>query len=120
MTHQQRADRVAELIEEKLGIRGKSLERKLRRAGRILPRSFHRDGTTMVDALRLQASPRLSRMIDDSEVQRAFSACEKYLSAIDPWDRRKGKLVGFFAGNAVNLIAVSAAVMAVLIWRGYL
>lgn len=120
MTYQQRADRIAELIEERLGIRGKSLERKLHKAGRLLPRAIQRDGAKLVEALRLQQSPKMARLINEDEVQKAFQACERYLSEIDPWERRKAAAISFLSTNAFNLAAIAAVVVVVLVWRGYL
>ena len=120
MTHQERADRVAEMIEQHLGIRGKSLENKLRRAGRMLPKSIHQNAAVLVDAVRLQNSPKLARRIDETSVENAYDICEKYLSAVNAADRRKGKLISFLSTNALNLIVITAAVIAVLMWRGFL
>lgn len=120
MTHQERVENISRMLEDQLGIRGKTLEGKLRRAGRLLPVSVHRDAKTLIDAIGLQGSPKLSRMIDEPSVVQAYDACNSYLSGIDPWDRRKGKLVGFLSTNVLNLLLISAAVFAVLIWRGFI
>lgn len=118
MTYQEYCDRISGLMDEHLGVRGKTLEKKMVKAGRLLPKSFHRDGEILIAALNYETSPKLARMIDDGEVQRAFQACEKYLSEVDPWDRRKNKMVGVLSTNAYNLIVISALVVGVMIWRG--
>lgn len=120
MTYQEQADHIAELIEAQLGIRGKGLERKMRKAGRMLPRSMHNQARMILDATRLEHSPKLSRQIDGDRVSKAFGILEKYLSEVDPWDRRKGKIIAFLTTNAFNLIAITAILIFVLLWRGFL
>ena len=117
MTYQERCDRIADLIDENLGIRGKSLEGKLGRAGRLLPKYIRRDGAVLIDAMKLEGSPKLARMIDDAEVHRAYGNCENYLSGIDPWVRRKNNMISFLSTNALNLIVITGAVIGVLVWR---
>lgn len=114
-----RTDRLAQLMEEKLDIRGAGFEKKLQRAGRLLPRHLRRDGQTLVEALALSDHPRLERQIDSVQLKKSANALEKYLLNFDAWDRRRGIAVGFLASLLFNLLVVAALVVAVLIWRGY-
>jgi len=120
MTYQERAERVAQMIEERLGIRGRDLETKLRRAGRLLPKSIQRDGQLLVSAVKFQGSPKLARFVDDAAVQKAHKAITKHLSELDGWDRRKGTIINLVATNAANFLAIGACLVAVLMWRGFL
>lgn len=120
MTYQERADQLADLIETQLGIRGASLERKLKKAGRLLPTAVHRNAQQLLSAIEFQDSPKLARMVDEVEVIKAYSMCEKYLVSIDAQDRRRGNIINFLATNAFNLIAITGVVLAVLVWRGFL
>jgi len=115
-----RAERIARLIEEKLGVGGVGLEAKLRRAGRDLPRWVRREAAALAEAAAFSASPRLAKRIDPARIERAFAACEAWLSAVDPAERRKDRWLGFLAVNAVNLTVLAAALVAVLIWTGHL
>ncbi len=45
-----RTDRLAQLLEERLDVRGKGFDAKLRRAGRLLPRHLRMKGQMLVDA----------------------------------------------------------------------
>ncbi|MGB5558773.1 MAG: hypothetical protein WBN04_12275 [Paracoccaceae bacterium] len=119
MTYQERADHLAAMIEERLGIRGKGLEAKLRRAGRLLPAHIHRSADLLVEAMQLQASPKFARRIDEQKVVSACKSVEKYLMTIDPSTRRMDRVIGFLSSNAFNLLATGGLVIAVLIWRGY-
>ena len=120
MTYQDRADRIAELMESHLGVRGKSLEEKLRKAGRSLPREIRQKGDQLTQAVQLEANPKLARRIDEDQVNTAFKACEKYLKDIDAADRRKGYAISFLTTNAFNFVAISGMLIAVLVWRGFL
>ena len=119
-SYQDRADHLAALIEERLGIRGAGLQKKLRRAGRLLPKHVHRDAGILLEALHLQSSPKLARRIDDQSIARACNNVEIYLSAIDPSTRRWNRIIGFLSSNAFNILITAALLIGVLIWRGYL
>jgi len=120
MTYEERADHIAELLESQLGVRGKTLDAKLRKAGRLLPRDIRRHGDQIVEAVNLQGSPKLSRMVDEKSTVSAYNAFEKYLSGIDAWDRRKGSASDFLTTNAFNLLVVIALLIAVLRWSGFI
>ncbi len=120
MTYEEQADHIAILLTKRLGVRGDGLEMKLRKAGRLLPPRIRRDGAVLVEAVKLQGSPRLSRMIDQAETLRSYNACEKHLSEIDDFDRKLGQVIGFLTTNAINLIIIAALIVAVLVWRGFL
>lgn len=119
MTYKERADKISQMLADQLGVRGNTLERKLHKAGRLLPHSVHRDARMLIDAVKLQDSPKLARMVDDASVLMAYDACEKYLSEIDPWVRRKDAIIGFLSTNVLNLLIISGVVVAVLAWRGF-
>jgi len=120
MTYQEMADQIADLIEQRLRIRGRDLEAKLKRAGRLLPKYIQRDGDVLVQSLKLQGSPKLARRVDADKVQRAFEACEKHLSDIDSGDRRKDALIGFLSTNAFNLLVITGLTIGFLVWQGLL
>lgn len=113
-------DKVAQLLEQKLGIRGSGLEAKVTRAGRRLPRHLRAEAEYLMLALRMQATPRLAKQIDWPRLERGVAELERYLKGIDAWDRRRGVIVAWLAGNALNLIIVAALVAAVLAWRGFM
>jgi hypothetical protein len=118
MDLQARADKVAELIEARLDVRGAGLEGKLARAGRRLPGHLRRELGYVVEAMRMKASPRLARQIDWARIDRACTEAERYLRGVDPWERRRGIAVNWLAGNAFNLLIVVALTAAVIAWRG--
>ena len=120
MDIQARADKLAHLFEERLDVRGKGFAAKVRRAGRLVPRTLRRDTGLILRAMEFGRHPRLARQIDFRETERAADRLEAWLREINPWERRWNIVLGWLAGNAFNLLAVAALVMAVLVWRGLL
>lgn len=114
------ADEVKSLIEERLRIKGRTLEKALARAGRLLPKWAHREGRYLAQASQLMAHPKLRLMIDESKVAKAHTALVTHLKTIDPSERRKTRVLGLLGVISFNLILVFAALMAYLLWRGYL
>ncbi len=120
MTYDDRAEHLANLIEERLGIRGSGLEAKLRRAGRLLPRRVQRDAARLLEAQRLQAHPKLARQVNDGAIQAACRNVEAYLATVDPKSRRMDGIVSLLSSNAINLLATASIVIGLMLWRGYL
>jgi len=119
MELQARADRLARLIEEKLDVRGTGLEAKVHRAGRLLPRYVREDAGYIVRALQMSQTPKLARQVDERRLRRAFKSCERYLRAINEWERRWAITVSWLATNAFSFLAVVALIIGVLVWRGF-
>ncbi|WP_300519362.1 hypothetical protein [Aliiroseovarius sp.] len=113
-----RVEILTRLMEERLGLGGEGFAAKLARAGRRLPRRIRRDGALIVDALSLQAHPKLSRQLDAARLDRSLTHVERHLRGIDPWDRRKGIVLNWLAGIAFSLLVVAALFVAALRWRG--
>ncbi len=120
MDLQARADHLAQLIEDKLDVRGQGLEAKLHRAGRLLPKYIRGEADYLVEALKLQASPKLARQVDLARLRRGVADVERYLRDIDPWVRRRAVALSWLAANAFNLLVVAVLLLAVLLWRGFL
>ena len=116
-----RSDRLAKLIETKLGVRGTGLEAKLRRAGRLLPRRVRQDAARLVAAQRVMGHPKLMmQQADPGALEQAFRRCESWLQSVDPGERRKDRILGFLGVNAVNLLVVGGAFIAYLVWADHL
>ncbi len=107
-------------MEERLGVRGRTLEAKLRRAGRMVPRWVQRNAFQLVEAERLTAHPKLMRQVDPAGLDVAYSKVETWLKTVDPAERRKDKILGLLAVNAFNLIVVATGFVAWLAWSGHL
>ena len=120
MDLQARTERLAQLLEHRLDIRGAGFEVKLKSAGRLLPRYVRKEGALLVEALRQAAHPRLARRLDIDRLSRAADALERHLLDVDPWDRRRGIAVMGAASVLFKLLVVAALALGVLFWRDYL
>ena len=114
-----RAEEVRRLIEERLGIKGKSLEIAVRRAGRLLPKWARREGTYLARAQQIVDHPKLRAMVDEAKLTKAHAALVEHLNAIDPAERRKTRLLNTLGVISFNLILVSGALITLLWWRGF-
>jgi hypothetical protein len=120
VTIQQMAERVADLMEERLNVRGKGLTEKVRKAGRLLPRKVRLAAEQLSDAAERSKNPKLLLQINEAAVAEAYDVCSKHLVKIDAGSRRIVMVLGM-ASSIVGLLLVVAVIAAgVLYWRGYL
>lgn len=114
----QMADRVSGLIEERLGVRGRSLEERVRRAGRRLPRKVREAASVLVEASEMALNPKLQVRVDEGAVAEAYDVCLRYLGRLNRGERRKTALVGMLASAAFAVLVVVVLAIAVIYWRG--
>lgn len=117
-TIQQMADRVAAMMEERLGTGGAGLAAKLKKAGRSLPRPVREAAGRLAEAALMAQNPKLLVQIDDERVAADYDACLRHLSGLSVWGRRKGFIGNFAASVAMTLIVVGVLLAGVLYWRG--
>ncbi|MBK6467642.1 MAG: hypothetical protein IPL38_10810 [Rhodobacter sp.] len=120
VTITQMADRVSALIEERLGVRGRSLEVKVRKAGRRLPRRVREAAGNLATAGEMAKNPKLLVRIDVGAVAEAYDVCLKHLGGVNRGERRKGLVLGMAASAAFSVLAVVVLVIGFLYWRGML
>lgn len=120
VTIQQMADQVANLLEERLHIKGKGLTEKLRKGGRLLPRKVRVAAEQLADAATRSQNPKLLLQINEAAVAGAYDICSKHLGKIDVADRRIGKVLRTASSMVISLTVVAAIVIGVLFWRGYI
>ena len=118
VTVQQMADRVAGLLEERLRVRGATLEAKLARAGRRLPRKVREAGAALVQATVMIRSPKLMHQVDDATVALAYDICLRHLNTVDPFAARRGLILDIAARIAFAVLVVAVLLVTVLYWRG--
>ncbi|RGP39299.1 hypothetical protein D1012_01710 [Pseudotabrizicola alkalilacus] len=75
------ADRVAGLMEERLGIRGNGLSEKLRRGRGALPRGVRAAARELADFAEKSKNPKLLVQIDQGRVAACYDICLRHLSA---------------------------------------
>ena len=114
------SERIATMMEERLGVRGKGLEAKLHRAGRRLPKWVRREAERLVQAEQMLGHPKLMMQTDPIAIRHAAKRCEKYLKSVDPAERRKDAILAFLAVNSLNMLLIAAAFIAYMAWSGHL
>lgn len=119
VTIQQMADRVAQLLEERLGLGGRDLSAKLKRAGRTLPKKVRDAGRVLVTAAQRAQNPKLLGQVDMGQVTEAYDVCVKHLVAIDPVGRRRDLLAGMVGSVGFGVLVLAVALLGFLAWRGY-
>jgi len=111
---QDKTDDLAHLLQERLGIRGKTFSVKFRRAGRLLPRFARKAGVEVAQAETMMAHPRLAALVDADKFARAATILGDHLKDIDPKERRKTRALHLAASIVFNLALLGVAVYAVL------
>ena len=119
-TIQQMANRVASLMDERLGVGGADLSAKLKKGGRLLPHKVRVAAGKLAKAADMAKNPKLLMQLDEGEVAEAYDLCVRHLGSIDRKERRIGALVGFLASVALGILVLAVAVLVVLRWRGFL
>lgn len=119
-TVQQMADRVDQLLEERLRLKGGTLEDKLRRAGRRLPRPVRDAGAALATAVTMMQSPKLMRQVDDETVAVAYDICVRHLTKVNPGAARLGVILNMAASIAFSLLVVAGLLIGFLYWRGFI
>ena len=117
---QEKAAQVAELMNERLRVRGKDLAAKLRRTGRLMPKRIKRNAAFLAETAALAQNPKLQQMINHEKVDAAHKSCVEFLETIDLADRRKGVFLGILGSLVLTVLGVMLMVSFVLVWRGYL
>jgi hypothetical protein len=119
MTVQQMADRVASLMEERLGVRGTGLPEKLRRGGRRLPRRGRRAAAYLAEVSVLAQNPKVQLMLDDDRIAAAYDTCVRHLRSLSASDLVIGRLLGIAGVVATAVLAAAALFIGLLVWRGF-
>lgn len=111
---------VADMMKDRLNIRGKDLAEKLRHTGRLMPKRIKLEARVLAEAMALAENPKLSRMVDHERVEVAYNNCIAFLETVDVADRRRGVVLGILGSVVLAVLAVTVLVLAVLVWRGFL
>ena len=118
VTIHQMAERVASLMEERLGVSGKDLATKLRRGKRRLPRKVAAAAQALAESAESARNPKLLVQIDQAAVARNYDVCVRHLGSVRAGSRGKGLLVSIAATLALGLLIVGVVVIAVQRMRG--
>ncbi|MCC7319512.1 MAG: hypothetical protein IT542_00885 [Rubellimicrobium sp.] len=108
---------IGDLLAARLGLRGGSAGKRLRRAGRLLPRALWPDARFLADAEAMAANPRLAHLVEPGRLDAATARLRAHLRGVDPRDRRRRRLVGILAVLAFDLLVLAVIGLAVWRWR---
>lgn len=109
----QKSSRLSSLLEERLGVKGHSLDTRLRRAGRVLPRDAR------VAARRIAMAERKARMngqiieIDPYQFDDDYRLCLRRIEAIQPDTAKRLVQRGMQSGRmaVVSVVVLYAAMV---------
>lgn len=117
---QQMADRVAQLMEDRLHIRGHDLKDKLRHARGVMPRRVQAEAAVLAKAAETAQNPKLMMRIDHDRIASAYDTCVRHLGSVGIWQRRRAAIINIGGSIAFRLLVVAGLLFAVLTWRGLL
>lgn len=106
----QMAERISDLMVDRLGLRGRTLSDQLKRAGRSLPRRIRKEAALLARAAEEAGHPALARRIDEARVARAYDACLHHLKLLGAGQRWRNRLMDFAASLALILLVTLAVV----------
>ncbi|MFP1643950.1 hypothetical protein [Pontitalea aquivivens] len=118
MALQQMTDRVARLMEQRLGARGDGLQARLRARSRALPRKVRRAVAVLAEAEALAAAPKIARQLDPGQVRKAHDIAVHHLQPLGAGARLRATVLGIAASVVLALLVTGAGVLAVMVWRG--
>lgn len=118
------ADEVSRLIAARFGgaRRGERppLSVMVERRGGALPRRLRQQALALAQADHLSAQPRIARQLDLTSLSRSHRALTAHLQPLGELSRWQGRALGFAASVALGLLVLAAAVVWIMLWRGYL
>ncbi|MEM8802971.1 MAG: hypothetical protein AAGF55_10590, partial [Pseudomonadota bacterium] len=85
---------------------------------RKLPKRLHAEVQVVLDAVALDAHPKLGHRLDERRVKIAATRIEKFLLKQDPAAERRGEILDRIAAVAFVLFTVALALFFFLLWRG--
>jgi hypothetical protein len=110
--------RTRTLMEAKLRLRGRTLEKQASKVGHTLPRHVIRDLRAVVRADVVQGNPKLARMVDTAATGKCVDRVLAHLNTIDRGALRETRLLRKMAKWLALGIAVFIAVISMLRAQG--
>ena len=118
VTVEQMVNRVSDLLAERLRVKGVTLQDRLAKAGRRLPRKVRDAGEALVQASVMAQSPKLLMQVDHGKLAAAYDICLRHLNTVNPVAARRGMILNIAASIAFSLLVVAGLVVVVLYLRG--
>lgn len=109
---------ISALMADRLGIRGKALAPKIRRARRLLPKNVRTAAELLADSEARLSNPKLMKQVDEDAFAQAYYLCKVHLEGIDGDGIRSAKRADLLSSIAFNLLFLFILVTAFIMWRG--
>lgn len=119
-TMRQMVDEVRAALQDKLRVRGRSLDAQIRRAGRQLPRHVRNDATYLAQTVALSDNPKLARMIDMTKAKKAHRNILAHLDTVDIGAQRRNAALNMLASVMFALLVTGVLLLGVLWVRGFI
>jgi len=113
MTPTEMTEKLAQLMRDRAGVRGRNFAKQLQRAPRVFPRRLRKDAQALLEAAKVGDNPRLRGTIDQDRAASAYDNLLEHLEQIDPAERRKGALINWAASMGLNVILIAIAAIVV-------
>ncbi|MGH1453504.1 MAG: hypothetical protein ACRBBV_10065 [Paracoccaceae bacterium] len=107
------SDQISQAMDHKLGLRRGTLARRLRRAGRRLPKRVRQHIQRLIEAQKISGNQHLIHQVDANALRAGQAESLSYINSIDPRDRRIGAMLGIAGGLVFNLILLVLALTAI-------
>ncbi len=116
----QLTDRIFVLLGEKLGARGKTLEARFRKAGRLVPKRARDPIKVLIEAQRMAEDPNMLLRLDPEAVSYAYDQAVNALGELDRAAEKSRKRFNMAALISLQVILIAVAFIAVMRWRGFM
>ncbi len=120
MTMQQMVDDVRAGLQDRLRVRGRSLDAQIRKAGRLLPRRVRADAIYLAQGVGLVQNPKLAKMVDMGKARQAHRNVMAHLESVDIAAQRRNAALNLVASIAFALLATGVLLLFVLWQRGFI
>lgn len=107
------------LIDRQFGIQADDLASAMKKIGRRLPKSAHKNAAILVEAQTQARNPKIAIQMDERPLKAPYRALLRAIEAYDRKDARVGAILGTLGGLVFNLIVLLIILVAVLKWRGF-
>ncbi len=115
---QQMADRIAALMEQRLGAKGHDLEAKLKSRGSSLPRKVRLAADGVAKAATMAQNPKLLLQVDHEALARNYDIALRHLNAMKARSRWMDTTLAVATSIAMSLVLAALLVIGLLRWRG--
>ncbi len=119
MNVQQMADRVAQMMQDRLSIRGRGLDGKLRHARGVMPKRVQAEAAYLARAAETARDPRMMARIDQARIVAAYQTCMDHLNAVGRAARVTSITLSIASSVAFRLLVVFGLLVWFLVWKGY-